>query len=281
MEERDDMTRHVSADEGEELSDVRQTDGLASAQEALQDALLEEYSYPSLFGEAEVFTVETDEGEALRVLYVGGGFQSATYLGECRFEAPFAYCRAFDVLFERQPQAKDILLLGGGAYSYPKHVLTNRSDVRMDVVEIDPVIIDIARRHFFVDELAARCETRLRSFAQDGLAFLRQAQPGSYDALINDSFAGTLLDAPLLSPEGLRLAKRALRETGSYLVNVALDEGDEVGSQARGQEELASITATLATVFAEVQVLSVQDEDFAGCVNHIFVCSSVPMHPSL
>ena len=58
----------------------------------------EDCSYPSMFGEAQVFNVEASDGTPLRMLYIGDGFQSATYVGERRMEPPFAYCRAFDRL---------------------------------------------------------------------------------------------------------------------------------------------------------------------------------------
>jgi len=42
------------------------------------DDLLEEHVYPTVFGDAEMFVPQTEEGVPLRALYVGGGFQSAT-----------------------------------------------------------------------------------------------------------------------------------------------------------------------------------------------------------
>jgi len=42
------------------------------------DDLLEEHVYPTVFGDAEMFVPQTEEGMPLRALYVGGGFQSAT-----------------------------------------------------------------------------------------------------------------------------------------------------------------------------------------------------------
>lgn len=279
-------------------------------EEAENDEMLEEYSYASMFGTAEVFAVETDDGVPLRMLYVDGGFQSASYLGERRFEPPFAYCRAFDSMFGADRSPKRVLLLGGGAYSYPKHLLTQHPDVCMDVVEIDPVIVDIARKHFFVDELEALCGNCLHSFVQDGFAFLQDAEPGAYDAMINDSFVGTVADAPLLSSEGLRLAKRALSENGLYLLNLAveeeaeeLEEGAEVEEVEEGPRDafeprdaleprdvlgphdaalsgegsggglLSEVYATLESVFDTVCAIRVEDEDFCGCVNYVFLAS--------
>ncbi len=234
------------------------------------ESIYEEYhSYPSMFGEAEVFVVESADGTPMRVLFVDGGFQSATYVGEKRFEPPFAYCRAFDQLFSVAPDARRILLLGGGAYSYPKHVLTRRPEVSMDVVEIDPAVIEIARCHFYVDELETACDGRLRSFAMDGLEFLRAAEAGFYDAVVDDSFAGTVQDTALLGSEGLRLAKHCMVEGGVYMLNGHARSADD----GYGYREIEAVNDALRSAFAHVQRRDVDDTEFAGCTNTVFMAS--------
>ena len=48
---------------------------------------------------ASVFSVEGPHGETVRVLDVGGAYQSATYLGKRRYEPVFEYYRSFDAAF--------------------------------------------------------------------------------------------------------------------------------------------------------------------------------------
>lgn len=111
-------------------------------------------------GFAAVYTAE----ENVRVLRAGGVFQSATYLDERRFEPVFEYYRGFDAMFESEtPLASafghgvtEVLMLGGGGFAYPKHLLSSRSGISLDVVEIDPAVVDAARRWFFLDELEGR-----------------------------------------------------------------------------------------------------------------------------
>ena len=237
------------------------------------DELLEEHTYPSMFGEAEVFTLETEEGTPLRVLYVDGGFQSATYLGEARFKAPFAYVRALAQMISAQG-ARRVLLLGGGTYSLPKHLLgtAGAADVAIDVVEIDPTVVEIARRHFFVDELecmhGAEGTGRLRTYVGDGAAFLASCDAARYDAIVNDCFAGTVQDAPLLSAEALSDARRALTQNGIYLLNAVAETDD-------GEDDLAEIErieALLNTEFSQIEHVAVEDDEFAGSINHLFRC---------
>ena len=99
-------------------------------------------------GIARVKGIRGEHGEKIRVLQQGGVYQSATYVGERRFEPVFAYYRAFDAMFEAEPVlcaasghgVERVLMLGGGGYAYPKHALTQHAGLVMDVVEIDPAV---------------------------------------------------------------------------------------------------------------------------------------------
>ena len=71
--------------------------------------------------EPYVEAAEGPDGEPILALVAGGAYQSATYLGKRRFEPVFAYHRAFDCMFQAGIDVRDVLMLGGGGYSYPKH----------------------------------------------------------------------------------------------------------------------------------------------------------------
>ena len=310
----------------------------------MDDELLEEFSYPTMFGEAQVFTLETDDavkreredadakchGESggaddagaendaserresagteqhskpIRVLYVGGGFQSASYLGDARFEPVFEYYRAFDHMFESTRPINQVLMIGAGAYSYPKHLLTSRNNTSIDVVEIDPAIVEIARKHFYVDELERRFGEngteqagRLRTIVEDGVTFLAHAQSAAYDAVINDSFDGTNPTGLLLTPESIRQAKRCLTPGGLYLLNAVVDdeayeeceEFEEAGSTGNEntQKHEESPRANTNIVDAAMRALSEQfafvyeipciDLEFSGADNYLVIATDEP-----
>lgn len=132
----------------------------------------------TMFGTAYVYDVETEDGDPVRLLEVGGVFESATYLDERRFEPTFEYYRAFDHLFEAVPEPRLVLMIGGGGYAYPKHFVASQPHGAMDVVEIDPVITRIAREHFFLGELMERFSTRetgrLNLVTADGRTYLEE-----------------------------------------------------------------------------------------------------------
>ena len=109
--------------------------------------------YRTKFGPAVVCTTTDADGRAARLLLVGRSVQSATYVDEeYRAEPVFDYYLAFDLMFDAKPDIERVLMVGGGGYAYPKHIIATRPEVHMDVVEIDPAITRIALTDFYLAE---------------------------------------------------------------------------------------------------------------------------------
>ena len=232
-------------------------------------------------GFGAVYTVRDASGEPVRVLRRGGVYQSATYLGARRFEPVFAYYRAFDALFDLRLRTSRALMIGGGGFSWPKHALTSHRALSLDVAEIDPAVVDIARRHFFVDELeflladpkTARGNA-LSILVEDGRFALERAAVGDvphYDAIINDSFSGADPVYELANVSAAQLAHGALVPGGVYLMNVV--------SRSEGMELrfLRDEVATLLQVFDHVEVALASDDAFGGEDNYLVAASDGPL----
>lgn len=211
-------------------------------------------------GWAVVRTVRDACGEPMRVLKVGGVFQSATFFDDRRFELPFEYMRAFDRMFDAERsgfEVQRVLAIGGGGCSYPKHLAATRPDVQVDVVERDACIARIARKHFFVGELEDA--GRIFLFVDDGVRFLRDAGP-CYDAIVVDAFDGRAFDERFLHPDTLDAAKSHLSEGGMYVLNVVCDEGaDGAAYLQRVMQALAGAFDHVSAVFATDEMLSDRD----------------------
>ncbi len=209
------------------------------------------------FGTALIFSVEDDEGEPIRVLNVGGMYQSATYLDDRYADLVFEYYRLYDHMFEAGIDLRSLLMIGGGGYAYPKHLVAHYPEVSVSVVEIDPKITALAERYFFLDRLIEEYETeqngRLELIEGDGRAVLDRlaADPKGkrYDAILNDSFRGKDPAASMTTVETARSVKACLNPGGLYLSNVVASlEGDDA-------RFLRAIVATLRQVFANVYVI--------------------------
>jgi len=219
--------------------------------------------FDTMFGKARVYQVSDDVGEAVRLLEVGGVVQSGTYLEERYTELVFDYLKRYDALFELNPSAQRICVLGCGGYDYPEHLIANHPNTIVDAVEIDPAITAIARRYFYLDRLIEEYETeqteRLNLVCADALAHL-ESEGCCYDAIVNDTFDAGEPPKHLTTPDFVKAVKRRLAPGGVYLTNIvsALE-----GPDARFLHEQMAL---LESLFDEVEMLpcdrdSVNEQD--------------------
>ncbi len=204
----------------------------------------------TMFGMALVFDTEDETGRAIRVLEVEGTWESVAYLDE-PFELALDYTKAFDVLFETVPKPCRILAIGCGGFSYPMH-LADVSSARIDAVEIDPAVIDLAREFFGLDEAERRWgaegDGRLRVVCEDGRAWLDSCAPGSYDAIVNDSFSAGMPAEGLVTSDAALAIRRVLSSHGVYAVNVV------ASLEGEASRILYEHITVLERVFSEIEV---------------------------
>lgn len=81
---------------------------------------------------------------------------------------------------------KRALVIGGGDGGTVREILRYESIEQVDLVEIDGVVIDAARR-FFPKISAALDHPRLNVHVADGIDFVRRAAEGTYDFVVVDS----------------------------------------------------------------------------------------------
>lgn len=264
-------------------------------------------------GIARVHMIDAEGGEPVRVLSWGGVYQSATYLGERRFEPVFEYYRGFNAMFGAEPALgrpiARVLMLGGGGFAYPKHLLTAHENIQLDVVESEGGIIRAARRWFYLDDLEERladpAEARgcsLRVIEGDGRAFLeygagrvnpaRHAAAPAYAGFAADGAGGLLralgtdelavpcYDAIVNDAFAGREPARALATAeAARAVRRRLAPGGlylaNVVSAGGGADVsfLRDEVATLGRVFAHVHVLQTSDAAFGGEDNYLVVAT--------
>jgi len=192
---------------------------------------------------------ESPSGREYRMITTDPYFgQSAMYLddGSPKFE----YTKFYHLIDHFVPGHRNALMIGGAGYTYPREYVGTYPDARMDVVEIDPMVTEIARRYFRLED-----DRRLRIFHEDGRTFLNRAPAGNYDAVMVDAF-GSLFSIPfhLTTVEAVREMHRVLRDDGIVVINI--------GSSLAGPASrfLAAEYATYRSVFADVQLFKVRPE---------------------
>ncbi len=162
----------------------------------------------------------------------------------------FDYTRHYAIGWHIKPDAKTFLMLGGGGYSVPKHLLSAKQDATIDVVEIDPGITAAAREFF-----ALRDNGRLRIVHEDARVFLNRAaaeNPGGYDMVMGDTFTSSYsIPFHLGTVECAERIKALLRDDGVFVCNIISAVTGEQGKILR------SIRAAFAAVFPRTHVFPV------------------------
>ncbi len=181
-----------------------------------------------------------------------GGYQSAMYVNDPT-KLALQYTRFFRLGSFAAPHAKSVLMLGGGAYSVPKWLLTpksglNHEELQVDVVELDPAITQVA-----FDRFALPKDQRLNIFHEDARRFLNRNKK-VYDLLFVDVF-GSHYSVPfhMGTVEAAHEMRKAIAPKGALVMNV-------IGA-LKGRESLLfqSIYASLKTAFPSVHVFAVQN----------------------
>jgi len=79
-----------------------------------------------------------------------------------------------------RPEAKRILILGLGGGTLPKQFLRSYPDVVVDVVEVDPMVVQVAKKYFALPD-----SDRLRIHVSDARTFVRRSSE-TWDLIIVD-----------------------------------------------------------------------------------------------
>jgi spermidine synthase len=176
-------------------------------------------------------------------------------------------CLVFDI----RSDIKSILLMGGGAYSWPKWVLSNHPDVSIDVVDPDESCEDIAREFFFLDEVISEKDERLRSFVNDGRNYLSLCTE-KYDVIVNDASSGEMFASDLMTYEAISEMKAHLNKDGVIMVNAPGRVDTEQSSF------LFEEISTLKTLFPYVSAIRAQGWQSGNEVcNYVLFASDAPL----
>lgn len=188
---------------------------------------------------AEIRVLDYHEG---RYLLIDGGVHSIVDAGT--WTSQFPYTDVIEIAKHLHHDAGSMLLVGLGAGSVAKDFA--RDGWKVDAVEIDPKVIDVARRFFGLEPGDATV------YRMDGRRFLaRRARPAAYDVIVMDAFGSSSIPFHLVTREAFSLARSRLRPGGTLVVNVeALGWHDPI---------VQAVGATLAGVFAHVRAFPIAE----------------------
>ena len=182
----------------------------------------------------------TDSGK-IRTLFINGMIHGKMNLDDPS-ELVIDYTRYFHLGGIFNSDFENVLFIGGGGFSGPKNFLSTYPDILVDVVEIDPDVIDVAKKYFAVND-----DPRLRIFNEDARNFLTQNNE-KYDLIILDAYATNYVPFHLLTAEYFQILDSRLQPRGIVVSNLI---GSLVGETS---DLFRSAYKTMDTVFPTLYV---------------------------
>ncbi len=207
---------------------------------------------------AEVVFERTSAHHHIRVIDENGvrtlsfnGSQETRMSLRYPLQGHFLYTEYFHVPWIWNDQIENVLMMGLGGGSTQRAYQYYYPDVKVDTVELDPVVVGVARKFFNV-----KATENHRIISSDGRLFLRRTSK-KYDLILMDAYTanryGSFIPYPLVTKEFFQMARRHLTDDGVIAYNVI---GTLQGWRA---DILGAVYQTMDAVFPNVYVFPAPD----------------------
>ncbi|MEX2253929.1 MAG: fused MFS/spermidine synthase, partial [Acidimicrobiia bacterium] len=181
-----------------------------------------------------------------RYLRFDSSFQSGMYLDD-PYKTRFGYSDYLQLPLAYKAQTQRILYIGLGGGSAPKRTWRDFPGIRIDVVELDPAVVDAAYKYFKLPR-----DPRLQVVVEDGRRYIADNE-GPWDVIVVDAFYSDSIPFHLATREFLELARARLTRGGHVVTNI-------IGA-VRGPDSrlFRSMLRTYRAVFPTVAIHPVLD----------------------
>lgn len=201
----------------------------------------------SSYARYQVVETTRRSGQTARYLQMDNiGAQSGVIVGQ-EDRLLFEYAHVFKAVADMNPVAKNALVIGGGAYTFPSVLARERPRSQIDVVEIDPALDRLAAQYFGYTPLP-----NLRVVHEDGRVFLNQNST-KYDQVYIDAFSSLTPPYQLTTREAVERMKTVLTDNGVVVVNM-------IAAPLDTDAYFRATIATYSAVFGRVLVLRAQPQ---------------------
>ena len=114
------------------------------------------------------------------------------------------------------PKPDDFLIVGLGGGIVPREMAHYFPEAKIDIVEIDPEIIEVAQKFFFLEK-----GPNIRTMAGDAFDVIKDIDK-QYDIIVLDAFNSSYIPFHLMSQEFFTMVYERTREHGVVTVNACL-----------------------------------------------------------
>jgi predicted membrane-bound spermidine synthase len=169
-----------------------------------------------------VITTGLHNGRPVTNLITGPmGIQSSVYQSGDK-ELIFWYTREIArIVEESQIAPSNILIIGGGAYTMPEYFAKQFPDSLVDVVEIDPELVQISKRYFRYEPT-----DNIRHYATDARGYINTVEQ-RYDLVIVDVFSDSTVPWQFVTREYGDRIHSLVQPDGMVIVNTITAQNDD------------------------------------------------------
>lgn len=201
------------------------------------------------------------DGRPIRAIATGpSGMQSGIPRDETN-DLVFRYTRRMADIVAAAPQKNRILILGGGTFTLPRYFAEKYPDTSIDVVELDPELLPVAREYFKYKD-----EENINITFQDARTFINSSTT-RYDIVLVDVYSDTLIPFSVSTLEYAQQLGRITTPDGVVAVNV-------MGAlNAACDDLLAAINTSYTSQFREHTVYPLGNRDITKHQNMVIVYS--------
>lgn len=201
------------------------------------------YAEDGIYGALTVYD-DNYKGRPTRFFKQDLDSSSAMYLDSS--ELVYDYTKYYELYRLVHTSLDNALVIGAGVYSVPKALLENDKKVTVDVVDIEPSLIDVGKKYFNVPN-----DPRLVNYVEDGRRFLYDRDK-KYNLIFGDAFHFSI-PQHIATKEFFELSKSRLQPEGFFIMNV-------IGSLAQKQPSFAlSEIRTFKEVYPNSYFFAVRD----------------------
>lgn len=199
------------------------------------------------------------EGRSVRVMQLNDSADSAIFLPDEGLA--LKYTKYFRLASHFRPELQKALMIGGGAYSYPKEFLKEHPNAVIDVVEIDPKLTQVAKKYFNLKD-----DPRMRIFHEDARTYLNRSHE-RYDVIFGDVYKSRTIPFQLVTREAMKKTHESLTDDGLLLINVISSVEGNNGRLLR------AMLATLDEFFPQIYIFAVDDPEDGKKLQNLMVAA--------
>lgn len=214
------------------------------------------YEAEGRYERLQIYDATLPGGHPARFLKSELNNSSAIYLDSN--DMVFDYTKYYELYKFFKPNPKEILVLGAGTYTIPQAYLQNLSEVAIDVVDIEPSLLDLTQKYFRLEK-----NPHLKTHTADGRKFLAKSEK-QYDIIVSDLYLSVYsIPTHVMTKEYFDLCFSHLSENGVFIANL-------IGDIYEGKNSLVlSALATIKNVFPNSYFFAVSSPKNSGVQNII------------